>query len=175
VESRCRSLASFGCFSFTIPRRGVGHERIEQLACGLRHLLDGAIENFFVCFRRFRKAAELPNELQRRRADFFLRRRRFEVMKGFNISTHAVLLPTINQALRAVWEGGNGTAPTECLKLPDLSLQSEIADLRSQELPMRGWSQSLQYQPYRGLLKHRRQPSATNPLPSLVRECRALR
>jgi len=111
VESRCRSLAGFRCFSFTIPRRGVGHERIEQLACGLRHLLDGAIENFFVCFRRFRKAAELPNELQRRRADLFLRRRRFEVMKGSNISTHAVLLPTINQALRAVWEGGPGVPP----------------------------------------------------------------
>ena len=95
-----RSRASFGRLDFTIARRRVCHERFEQFARSLRHLIHCAIENFFVRFGRFRKAAEFTNELQRRRTDLFLGRRRFEVMKGLNISTHAVLLRPQSEKLR---------------------------------------------------------------------------
>ena len=54
----------------------------------LRHLIHSAIEGGFVGLRRLAEAAELSNELKRRRADFFVGRRWFEVVQGLNVSTH---------------------------------------------------------------------------------------
>ena len=87
-------------FNVTIARRCIGHERIEQLTRSLCHLLYSPIEYFFVCLRRLCKPAQLTNKLQRRGTNFLLRCRRLKVMKRFDISTHAVLLPPLRKTLR---------------------------------------------------------------------------
>ena len=56
----------------------------------LRHLFDCRVEGNLVGLRGPGKAAELPYELQRRGADFFLCRWRFEIVQGLNISTHGI-------------------------------------------------------------------------------------
>ena len=58
--------------------------------CCLRDLIDGAIEHLFVRLGWFTEAAEFADELQRRRADFFVRRGRFEVMQGLDVSAHSI-------------------------------------------------------------------------------------
>ena len=60
----------------------------------MRDLIDRAIESVFVCFRRFRKTAQLSNELKRRCADLIIRRRRCKVMQGLNVSAHKESLTT---------------------------------------------------------------------------------
>ncbi len=59
----------------------------------LRDLVYGATEGQFVRFGRLGEAAEFADELQRRRADFFVRRRRFEVVQGLDVSTHYIIYP----------------------------------------------------------------------------------
>jgi hypothetical protein len=56
----------------------------------LRHLVYCPIEGGFVGLGGLCEAAEFADELQRRRADFFIRRRRFEVVQGFDVSTHDI-------------------------------------------------------------------------------------
>jgi hypothetical protein len=87
-------------FNFTIAWRRIRYQRVEQLCRSLRYQIDRAVENLLVCLRRLCKSAQLPHELQRRGANLCLRRRRFEVMKCFDISTHAVLLPPCLKSLR---------------------------------------------------------------------------
>ena len=55
---------------------------------GMRNVIDRAIECVLVCFRRFGESAQLADELQRRRPNLVIRRRRTEVMKCFDGSTH---------------------------------------------------------------------------------------
>src|SRR5215204_358651 len=100
LECRNRGLktlrgpgASLCRFDLAITRRSVGHERVEKIVCDLCHLLYSSVECLFVCLRWLREATEFANKLQRRRTNLFFSRRRFEVMKGLNISTHAVSLP----------------------------------------------------------------------------------
>ena len=57
--------------------------------CGVRDLIDCAVECRFVCLRRLAEAAQFANELERRSADFVRRGRRFKIMQGFNVSAHA--------------------------------------------------------------------------------------
>src|ERR1700730_10608264 len=61
---------------------------MEQMMRDVSDLINCAIESLFVRFGRFGEATQFPNELERRRADFFLGRRRREVVKGFDVSTH---------------------------------------------------------------------------------------
>jgi hypothetical protein len=61
---------------------------VKELVRRLCHLFDSIIEGNLVGLRGLGEAAELPHELQRRRADFFLCRRRFEIVQSLNISTH---------------------------------------------------------------------------------------
>jgi hypothetical protein len=56
---------------------------------GVRDFIDCAIERFFVCSRRLGETAQFTDELQRRRANFVIRRRWTEIMQGFNVSAHA--------------------------------------------------------------------------------------
>jgi hypothetical protein len=49
--------------------------------------LDGLIENVFVSLGWFGEAAQLANELNRRRPDLLVGRRWLEVVKCFDIST----------------------------------------------------------------------------------------
>jgi len=55
------------------------------------HVIDRAIERLFVCARRLRKSGKLPNELERRRANLFIRRSWRKIMQGLNGSTHTGL------------------------------------------------------------------------------------
>lgn len=61
--------------------------------CCLRNLVYGAIEGEFVSLRRLCEATEFPDELNRRRTDFFVCGRRFEVMEGLDISAHSIYFP----------------------------------------------------------------------------------
>jgi hypothetical protein len=56
----------------------------------LRHLFYGAIEGEFIGPGGLCEATEFSDELQRRRANFFVRRRWFEVVQGLNVSTHSI-------------------------------------------------------------------------------------
>ena len=53
---------------------------------GLRHLLDRAAEGGLVCFGGPRESAQLADELQGGRADFFVRGGGFEVMQRLDVS-----------------------------------------------------------------------------------------
>jgi hypothetical protein len=55
---------------------------------GVCNVIDRSIECALVCFRRFSETAQLSDELQRRRANFVVGRRRTEVMKCFDRSAH---------------------------------------------------------------------------------------
>jgi hypothetical protein len=63
---------------------------MEKMFGGMSDVVHGPIKRFFVRLRRFRKAAELADELKRRRVNFIFGRWRQEVMKGFDISAHRV-------------------------------------------------------------------------------------
>src|SRR4051812_15517752 len=58
------------------------------MACGVSDVFDRAIENCLVCLGRFRESAQLPNELERRSANFICRRGWSEVMKCFDGPAH---------------------------------------------------------------------------------------
>ena len=58
--------------------------------CRLRHLVYGTIEDELVGLRGLCEAAEFTDKLDRRRADFLVRRRWFEVMQGFDVSAHII-------------------------------------------------------------------------------------
>jgi hypothetical protein len=66
---------------------------LKKIACCLRHLVNSLIEGEFIGLGRLCEAAEFADELQRRRADFFVRCGRFEVVQGLNVSTHRIVLP----------------------------------------------------------------------------------
>jgi hypothetical protein len=85
-----RSCARFQSFSFAISGSSIRYQRIEQFLRDLRHASDGASESLFVSLGRFGEAAELSNELKRRRPNFFLRSRWREVMQCFDVSTHKI-------------------------------------------------------------------------------------
>jgi hypothetical protein len=54
----------------------------------LRDLIHSAIESQLVSPGRLGEAAQFAHELNRRSSDFFVGRRRFEIVKSLNISTH---------------------------------------------------------------------------------------
>lgn len=78
----------FGSFDIAIARRGVGHQRVQELLGDLGDPFDGAIERRFVGFGRVGEAAELSHELHCRRTDFIVRCRRSKVIEGLDISAH---------------------------------------------------------------------------------------
>jgi hypothetical protein len=82
------SRACFHHYDCAIARRRVGHKRIEQVVCGVSDIIDGTIESCLVGLGWFCETAQFPDELKRRSANFIVRRRRTEVMKCFDGSTH---------------------------------------------------------------------------------------
>jgi hypothetical protein len=54
----------------------------------VRDFIYSAIEGVLIRVRRFRESGQLPNELKRRCANLVIRRRRFKIMQGLNVSTH---------------------------------------------------------------------------------------
>ena len=68
------------------------NQRVDESSGYFRHVLDGAVEGRLVGLRRFGEAAQLPDELQRRRANLLIGRGRIEVEQGFDVPTHAPTL-----------------------------------------------------------------------------------
>src|SRR5882672_6430827 len=75
-----------------ILRRRRRRQRIDQATSDVGHLVDGTIERGLVRLRWRVESAQLADELQRRRADFFLSRRRIEIEKRFDVSAHLSFL-----------------------------------------------------------------------------------
>src|SRR5688500_17732706 len=88
VKPLGRSRARLYGFDFAVARRSVGDKGVKQVLGGVGYLVYGAIKGFFVRLRRLGKAAQLPNELKRRRADLFIGRGRRKVMQGSDVSAH---------------------------------------------------------------------------------------
>src|SRR5262245_9690480 len=82
------ALARLRRLDLAIARRRGGHEGVEQFVRRLRHLLHRAIEGALVCLGRPRESAQLADELQGGRANFFVRGGRFEVVQRLNVSAH---------------------------------------------------------------------------------------
>jgi hypothetical protein len=59
---------------------------------GVSDIIDGTIESSLVCLGRFRETAKLPDELERRRADFIRCRRWTEVVKCSDGSAHVRMI-----------------------------------------------------------------------------------
>lgn len=93
VKAVRRPATSLQSFDFTIPWGSVCNERLQEFVCCCRHLVHGAIEGEFVGLGGLGESAQFADELQRRRTDFFVRRRRFEVVQRLNISTHSICSP----------------------------------------------------------------------------------
>jgi hypothetical protein len=66
----------------------VSDEQLEQLGGGGGHLIDGALEDRFVGFRRMGEAAELAHELHGRGVDFVLTGWRREIMERLDVPAH---------------------------------------------------------------------------------------
>lgn len=88
AKSFCGPRFRFGRFQFAVPRRRVSDQRFEKVMRYVRDFIHRVIECCFVAMRWFCEATQLPNKLERGRADFIVRRRRIKVMQGFDCSTH---------------------------------------------------------------------------------------
>ena len=84
----CEALAGSHRFRLTIPRRRNRDEIVEQMARDVRDLLDGQLEGRLVSLRRFRRAADLADELERGRVHLVLARGRLEVVERSDVSAH---------------------------------------------------------------------------------------
>src|SRR5262249_53513437 len=88
AEAVRRALARLRRLDLAIARRSGGHEGVEQFVRRLRHLVHRAVESGLVCLGRSRESAQLADELQGGRADFFIRGGGFEVVRRRIVSTH---------------------------------------------------------------------------------------
>lgn len=88
--SICRSGFRLQRFRFAIPRRRIGDQRFKKVMRGMGHIIDGTVESFLVCLGGLGETAQLPDELQRRSANFIRRRRWTEVVKCFDGSAHRI-------------------------------------------------------------------------------------
>jgi hypothetical protein len=64
MKPLCRSRASFHGFCFAIAGRRIRDQRMKQFMSDPRHIVDRAVESFFVRLGRFREAAQFPNKLE---------------------------------------------------------------------------------------------------------------
>src|SRR5678815_1304606 len=87
-----RSGTRFRGFIVAIARGALRDERVEELSCGMRHVVHGASERELVRLRGPREPAQLSDELQRRRPDLIVRSRWCKVVQRLDASTHGNLL-----------------------------------------------------------------------------------
>ncbi len=76
AKSPGRASASFQRFNFTIARRRVRHEGVEQALRNPRHFSNRLIEGVLVDLGRTGESAQLAHKLQGGSLNFFTRRRR---------------------------------------------------------------------------------------------------
>jgi hypothetical protein len=79
IKASARVSACLLRFDPAIARWGGRGQRIDQRARDRRHVLDRPSKSRGVGLRRLVEAAQLPHELQRRRADLLVRRRGLKV------------------------------------------------------------------------------------------------
>jgi uncharacterized protein DUF1931 len=87
-EALERPLARLAHLFFAIARRRIRLQRMDQPMRGCGHLVDGAAERSFVDARRPCRAAQLSDELERRRANLVVGRRRLKVGERLDVATH---------------------------------------------------------------------------------------
>src|SRR4051812_41665452 len=87
-ESLRRALTSLAGFLFPVPRRRLDLDRIDKAAGSVGHFFNSPVERLFVGLGRMGCAAELADELDGRRANLIIGRRRREIGEGFDISAH---------------------------------------------------------------------------------------
>jgi hypothetical protein len=92
IEPTNCAIMGLGGFDLPISGRSGGHERTEEMGGGLCDFVNRPMESRFVRSGRFGKSADLPHELQSRRTDLLLRRRRFEIVKDPDVSAHVTFL-----------------------------------------------------------------------------------
>src|SRR5436190_2300484 len=95
-EPDSRPRLRFRRFHLAVARRSRRLERLQQAARGNAHLVHRAIERRLVGLGGLVETAELANELQRRRLDLVLGRRRLEIIERANVSAHSI--PPVSDA-----------------------------------------------------------------------------
>src|SRR5580704_2393808 len=75
---------------FATPRWRVCFERAKQSIRRAGYFIDRGHECAFVGLRRFAEAADLPHELKRGGANFFVGYGRLKLAKDFDISAHSI-------------------------------------------------------------------------------------
>jgi hypothetical protein len=88
AEPVCRPRPSFCRLCYAVAAWSVGYEGVEQLLCCLGNLVHSSLEGDLVRLGGPSKATQLAYKLQRRCPDFVLCRWWFEVMEGFDRTTH---------------------------------------------------------------------------------------
>jgi hypothetical protein len=71
----------------------------------VRDFLHRVLEGVLIRVGRFRESAQLPNELERRRANLVVRRGRGKIMQGLNVSAHEESLPRITRMKTDLFSG----------------------------------------------------------------------
>jgi hypothetical protein len=91
------SAESFGCASlqlqhlfFAIPRLCIGFERMKKAAHYISDFVNGGLKRDFISLRRFVKAADLSDKLERSSSDFLIRYRWLKVEECLYISAHSL-------------------------------------------------------------------------------------
>lgn len=79
-----------GSLRFTVAGRSRSGEGAEEGFRRLGHMFDRPIEGGLIGLRGGIEAADLADELQRRRTDLLIRGRRVEIEEGFDIPAHGV-------------------------------------------------------------------------------------
>ena len=85
-------LARLAELLFAVARWGVGLERIDETPRGGGDLVDGEVERLLVGARGACGPTQLAHELQRRRADLVVARRRLEVRQRLDVPAHGLVL-----------------------------------------------------------------------------------
>src|SRR5580704_767656 len=87
-----RPGSRLGGLGFTVARRSVAYQRIQQRVRRAGHFLHGALECGLVGLGRPRETAQLADELKGGRADLLVGRRGLEVVQGLDAAAHTELL-----------------------------------------------------------------------------------
>jgi hypothetical protein len=82
------TLAGLSLLFVAIPRRRVCFKRAHQTLGDGGHFVHSRLKHGFVYTGWTGSPTQFPNELERRRADFFVGRGRLEVRQRFDISAH---------------------------------------------------------------------------------------
>src|SRR5437773_5062479 len=87
-EPLSSARSRLGSLFFTVPRRCVRLERVQQVSGTSGDLVDGLKECSFIAIRGSDVDTNFPHELQGGRANLFVRHGRFEVEEGLDVSAH---------------------------------------------------------------------------------------